>query len=279
MKPKIILCLALVLSGGLSGCSTTPPATGTKVYDYHSPDSGEVVVLKGLGNRLSVRVEADSWPAMIEKTRPTFAWNGRDMMWIGNDTNGQPQFVLDEAYIYQPTNQPLRWVLLDEQEAPFDGYYGDVMGNNLRGVATLQREVPVAHNDAGIIGEYAVVKSTNPRFGTVYEIGWQKLMANGTCLCEFNRRLYVLNDRKDRWHFLGEGPAEGESHYGGTTMESKVAWDNSTTNEFPLRIRFHSIDTDHDNRIDGDANSQPDVVTTNDYVMAGTFPAHFQRTK
>jgi hypothetical protein len=104
-------------------------------------------------------------------------------------------------------------------------------------------------------------------------------MANGTCLCEFNRRLYVLNDRKDHWHFLGEGPAEGESHYGGTTMESKVAWDNSTTNEFPLQIRFHSIDTDHDNRSEGDANSQPDVVTTNDYVMAGTFPAHFQRTK
>ena len=38
------------------------------------------------------------------------------MMWIESDTNGQPQFVLDEAHVYRPTNQTPRWVLLKSEK-------------------------------------------------------------------------------------------------------------------------------------------------------------------
>src|SRR5690242_6621280 len=279
MNPKLFLSLALVLSGGLFGCTTTSAATETKFFDYSTPDSGDVGTLNGLGRCLSIRVEADSRQALIEKTKPAFVWNGRDMMWVEKDKNGQPEFILDEAYIYQPTYQPPRWVLLDTQDAPFDEWYGAVMGNNLHGVAPLHRTVPVADNDAGVIGDYAVIKSANPRFGTVYEIGWQKLMANGTCLCEFNRRLYILHDRKDRWHFLGEGPAEGHGHNGNTIVESKVVWNDLMTNEIPLQLQFHCIDTSHDNQGEHVTNSPPDVFTTNDYVLAGNFPAQLQKIK
>jgi hypothetical protein len=97
MKRKLILCLALVLSGGLFGCSTNPPAAETKVFNYSTPDSGAVVVLNGLGKCLSVRVEADSWQALIEKTKPTFAWNGRDMMWIESDTKFKREPITDSG--------------------------------------------------------------------------------------------------------------------------------------------------------------------------------------
>jgi hypothetical protein len=282
MKPKLILGLALVLSGGLFGCSTTPLAAGTKVFNYSTPDSGDVVALKGLGKRLSVRVEADSWQALIEKTKPAFAWNGRDMMWIESDTNSQPQFVLDEAYIYQPTNQPLRWVLLDTHDAPFDEWYGEVMGNNLRGVATLHKTVPIADNDAGEIGEYAVVKSSNPKFGTVYEIGWQKLMANGTCLCEDNRRIYVLKDRANQWHFIGEGIGDSSGKSGieddGTSVDARVVWMKSKTNDLPFQIQFVCQNCETEASDAPDFVPRPGLVTYDEYILAGTFPAPLRRT-
>jgi hypothetical protein len=144
--------------------------------------------------------------------------------------------------------------------------------------------VPVPHNDAGIIGEYEVVKSVNPRFGTVYEIGWQKLMANGTCLCEENRRLYVLEDRANQWRFLGEGIAEGndKSHYlpGFTSVESRVVWTNSKTHDLPVEIRIIVKDTTMEVAGEGDANStpRPDWTTCREYVLGGPFPAAMRRT-
>jgi hypothetical protein len=284
VKSKLVLCLVLVLSGGLCGCSTTPPAAGTKVFDYSTDCSpaSEGLVLKGLGKRLSIRVEADSWPALIEKVKPTFAWNGCDMMWIEKDKLDRPQFVLDEAYMYQPTNQPRCWVLLDQHDAPYDEWYGGVMGNNLRGVATLHKTVPIADNDAGEIGEYAVVKSTHPRFGTVYEIGWPKLMANGSGLCEECRLLYVLKDRANQWRFLGEGigNCSGKSGITGirTSVESRVIWTRSRTQELPLQIQFLCQTYESEASDDPDFIPRPDWVTYHESVLTGPIPAHFRPT-
>ncbi len=207
------------------------------------------------------------------------------MMWIEKSTNSQPQFELDEAYIYQPANQPLRWVLLDtHNDAPFDEWYGEVMGNNLHGVANEQKTVPVAKNDADEIGEYAVVKSIHPRFGTVYEIGWQKLMSNGTCLCEDNRRLYVLQDPAGDWHFIGEGVGEGHGKSGGqtgefNTAESRVVWTGLKNQDVPVQIQFIQKTTWMEWAGDGDAFvPRPDWTTYDEYVLAGKFPAALRRT-
>jgi hypothetical protein len=284
MNCKNILSLGLVFSGIVFGCSTKPPAVGTQILDYRTADADDVIVLKGLGQRLSVREEADSLDALIARVKPAFVWNGRDMLWVATDTNCRPQFVLDEAYVYQPTNEPRRWVLLEEHDAPYDSCYGEVMGHNLRGVATLHEAVPVANNDAGVIGEYAVVKSVDPRFGTVYEIGWQKLMANGTCLCEENRRLYVLEDRAKRWHFLGEGVGQGNDKGPGsagfTEVESRVVWTESNAPDLPVQIRIIVKETEMELEGEGAGNSnpRPDQTTYEEYILAGHFPATVVRT-
>ena len=283
MKPKLLLGLALVLSGGLFGCSTTPPAAETKVFDYSSdPIESGAGKIDGLGKSLSIREEADSWLALVQKVKPTFAWNGCDMMWIENDTNGEPQFILDEAYIYQPTNQPLRWVLLDTRDAPFDEWYGEVMGRNLRGVATLHKTVPVADNDAGVIGDYAVAKSINSKFGTVYEIGWQKLMANGSCLCEDNRRLYVWKDRANQWRFIGEGIGDSTGKSGieddGISVDARVVWVKSKTNDLPFQIQFVCQNCETEASDAPNFVPRPGLVTYDEYILAGTFPAPLRRT-
>jgi hypothetical protein len=286
MRTKLILCLAVGLSGFLAGCSSaTPIPRKTVVYpSIQNQPADEVVVLKELGQRLSVRVEADSWPALLEKVKPAFAWGGRDMMWIEQGANGQPRFILDEAYIYHPTNQPLRWVLLDTHDAPFDALYGEVTGNNLHGVADMQKTVPVAKNDADEIGEYAIVKSAHPRFGKVYEIGWQKLMANGTCLCEDNRRLYVLQDRTGQWYFIGEGVGEGHGKSGGHTgefnsAESRVVWMGSKNQDLPVEIQIIQKTTWMEWAGDGDAFvPRPDWTTYDEFVLAGAPPAVLRRT-
>ena len=156
MKPKLILCLALVLSGGLFGCSTNPPVVETKVFDYSNGDSPATgVVITGLGKTYTISESADSWPALIKKTKPTFAWNGCDMMWIENDTNGQPQFVLDEAYIYQPTNQPRQWILAKDERTKenyevwqHEDWWRQFGNCNLRVVVNLQDSKPES-NDWG----------------------------------------------------------------------------------------------------------------------------------
>jgi len=278
MKSKVIAA-SLILSALLSGCATSPPVAAPKLYDYSADPSSaaEGCVLKGLGNRLAIRVSAESWPALVEKVKPTFAWNGRDLMWIETDLNGQPRFVLDEAYIYQPTNQPPRWVLLDTHEGPFDEFYGTVMGNNLRGVATVRANIPMADNDWGAVGEFAVAKSTHPLFGTVYEIGWQKLMANGSCLCEYNRRFYVLRDRANQWHFIGEGIGDSSGKSGTTSsstdVKSRAIWTKSETTYPPLEIQFIC------QVVEGEASDAPDFdprptwTTYGESILTGPFPA------
>jgi hypothetical protein len=217
MKPKLILCLALVLSGGLFGCSTNPPVAETKIFDYSSGDSPvtDGLVLTGLGKSFSVRASADSWLSFVQNLKPTFAWNGCDMMWIKNNTNGQPQFILDEAYIYQPTNQLRQWILVKDErtEKKYNGWQNEdwwrQFGNyNLYAVANLQDSKSLP-NDGDYYGNYAVVKAANRHYGVVYEIGWQDEMSGGNAHPEYSRRIYVFKDNLNHWHFLGEGPAEG----------------------------------------------------------------------
>lgn len=275
IKTNSILCLALVLSVDLLGRS----ATGrVGVIDYSTVSAyrgpGQI---NGLGKRLSIRVAASSWPELLAKVQPAFAWNGCDMLWIEKDTNGQPLFVLDEAYLYQRTNGPPQWVLLNENDdAPYDEDYGEVMGRNLRGVAKLQKSVPVADNDAGIIGDYTVVLSTNSRFGTVYEIGWQQLMANGTCLCENNRHLYLFEDMAQQLHFIGEGPGVGNSKDGANQgssydMTANVVW---LTNS-PAQIRFViRYEDDYWTGPNGDSRQDRSLITYQDAVLSSNERAH-----
>ncbi|HTB86239.1 MAG TPA: hypothetical protein VK742_21505 [Candidatus Sulfotelmatobacter sp.] len=290
MKFKLILCLALVLSSGFLGCSTISPATKTEVLDYandNSPDTEEVEVTD-LGNCFSIRLAADSWPALVRKTKPRFAWSGCDLMWIETNQQGELQFTLDEAYVYQPTNQPLQWVLLDEKtNVPYkDGNRVDPRNFdsclNLRAVAPLRDDIPRVQNDGGERGNYAVTTGTNPRHGSVYQIGWQREMGASPAHPEYERRIYLFQDRLNDWHFLGEGPEQGEERGAENAVQSQVEWIEAAKHEPPLKIKFH-VETrisprEWDYSAD-DTNYPPDEYKTNNYVLAGPFPAKFQELK
>jgi hypothetical protein len=284
MKPKLILGLALVLSGGLFGCSTAP-TIGAQVFNYSNGDSpvADRVVLTGLGNSYSIYAAADSWPALLQKVKPTFAWNGCDMMWISNNKKGQPQFVLDEAYIYQPTNQPRQWILVKNERIEknyeiwqHENWWRQFGNQNLRAVVSLQDSKPES-SDGGYYGNYAVVKAANRYYGIVYEIGWQEEMSGGNGLLTYSRRIYVFKDKVNRWHFLGEGPEEGWEKGGGETVESRVVWNATSTNKLPLQVRFHCEVTTTPYTVDNDdTNQPPDVTLCSDSMLAGSFPAQCQ---
>jgi hypothetical protein len=303
MNPNFFRVIALVLSGGLLGCQSTatrsqlagereqfasiyqdekqPTAEPVTFLSYSNGDSpvtdGDVVT--DLGGGTFIHAAADSWPALVAKVKPMFAWNGCDLLWIEPDTNGQPQFVLDEAYLYQPTNQPRQWVLLRSitpkmgppevrPEAPrfFYSRY------NLFTVATLQKTVP--HSDHG--DNYAVAISTNRRQGVIYEIGWQREMSIGTAHPEYGRRIYLWKDRAAHWHFVGEGPEEGWARGGGQTVTSRVVWQDSKTNASPFQIRFHCEETtlpDNVSADDSNPSDPPYVTICTDYVLEGQLPA------
>lgn len=340
MNTKYIQVLALVLIGGLCGCSTisnhrytklplknngliqlalvhdpgkasknycqlnensfrqaaaelqepmddppiTPSAYGTTSLNYSNDDSPMMsgVVVTDLGGGGFIHAGADSWLALVEKVKPTFAWNGCDMMWIEKDKRGQPLFVLDEAYLYEPTNQPRQWVLLRNStpkmsegdlrpEAP-KFFYSTY---NLLAVAALQDAVP--HSDHG--DNYAVAISTSRKFGTVYEIGWQREMSVGSGHAEYGRRIYVLRDRTNKWHFLGEVPEEGGGKGGGSTVQARVVWNAASTNKLKLQIRFHAEQlTSPYNFGEDETNIPPYLTVCSEYVLAGDFPSRFRST-
>jgi hypothetical protein len=63
-------------------------------------------------------------------------------------------------------------------------------------------------------------------------------------------------------------------------VESQVVWDDSKTNELPLQIKFIEEDTEYPIGYEADdTNRPPDVTTTNEYVLAGKFPAQLRKVK
>jgi hypothetical protein len=283
---KLLLCLALVLGSGSRAFSgSASPATSTEIINYSTGDSplSDGVVITGLGKAFSTRVSADSWPALVQKLKPTFAWNGCDMMWIERDISAQPKFILDEAYIYQPTNQSRRWILVKDDRTESwsalwsrEDWWRQFGNYNLRADIPLQKTIPDAA-DNGDRGNYAVIKSANERLGTVYEIGWQREISPGNGLADYGRRIYVWEDRSNHWHFLGEGPEEGSAKGGYNTVELQVLWNATSTNKPPLQIRFHCEDVTTPYNVDADdTNPPPDVTIYSDCMLAGRFPAKCQ---
>jgi len=203
------------------------------------------------------------------------------MMWIETDQCGLPKFILDEAYVYQPTNQPRRWILVKDERTEknwLDEDWWRQFGNcNSHSEINLQ-DVKPSPSDGGYYGDYAIVKSTNKHCGAVYEIGWQDEMSDGNAHPIFGRRIYLFKDKNNHWHFLGEGPKEGAERGWEITVESSVEWDNSKTNKIPLQIQLRCEDTEYPVGYEADdTNRPPDVTRTNEYLLAGKFPAQFRK--
>jgi hypothetical protein len=258
-----VLAMAAESRRGEGGPAADPPA-------LPSP------VLKEMGDGVSIGAEAESWEALVEKVRPAFTWGGRDMRWIGQDEQGNPQFTLDRAYVFQPEGELARWALL----AFGDGADARVFSlNYIRRTARLYEEDKIPVHDGGS-GDYAVVKSHHPAAGMLYEIGWESIQSAGSSAAIEERRLYLLRDGNGRWHFVGEGPGPGagKSGYNVTylcSVESSVTW--TGVPDGPVRIEF----TVRDSRIEGGEMPEDGVPRRrrDEYsrvVLAGRMPAALQ---
>ncbi len=225
--------------------------------------------LDGLGDSIVIDDSADSWPELCAKVKPTFAWNGMDMMWIESDAQGKPLFRLNHAYVYQPDGEKPQWVCLSFKEEGTDGYYF-FMGHNVPGKARLMGTKPTSDHGSG---DYAIVLSENPQHGTVYEVGWQKEMANGTSLAEVQRRLYLLKDRKGRWVFLGEGPEvywgrSGWREMEGTYGEANIVWESR--NGLPCRVEFFITNVKRERAHEGVQLNLPTLETREEGELDGS---------
>ena len=208
-------------------------------------------VLAGLGERLAIAAEAPTLAGLQQQLKPNFAWDKCCMMWVRENPAGKPEFTMDRAYVYQPKGEDPKWVVLEARDAPFDEMYAQVMGYNLKAVAPVLETKPTGDNGSG---DYAIVLSHRAGLGTVYEIGWQDLLANGTSLAETERRLYVLKDSGGKYRFIGEGPGEGHGKNGYLTMfairqEARVTW--AKDSQAPCRIDF-MVETKDDQWSSGD---------------------------
>lgn len=272
MNRLLTACLVLLSIGAWTGCSTLPDTAATP------PAPPQIT---GLGNTFTISLAADSWPHLVKKAKPAFSWNGQDLLWIQTDAQGRPRFILDEAYTFQPTNEPLQWVLLNPIQV--GGNIDDpgcetprffYSGLNLHAVLTVQDQAPPCHND-GTKDSYAIRLDAAKAFGTVYEIGWQRETSRGIGHPDYGRRIYVLRDATNQWHFLGEGPEEGAEQGATTNLKSRVIWESNGSNSLP-QIRFREEDTNYPSTSANDTNAPSPRVTHHEYVLSGPFPAPLQ---
>jgi hypothetical protein len=242
-----------------------------------------------VGSRLSMGVVADSWAELLAKTKPSFTWHDGDLLWIESNGRGEPQFTLDEAHLYQPPGARARWVLFDEEKcARFDPTWGlDSMGLCLRLVATLKAKRPekrdggflVEGEDGHEIDGYAVVLDRHPRAGTVYEVGWERQMANGVAHPVELRKIYLLRDPGGRWQFLGEGCSDYCDRENESEAHARVEWVETKSGPIP-EVRFVTTDDDHGHFTNEDNVSADwrDVVMHEEHVLAAPFPAQLRET-
>ncbi len=266
---------------GSASNPTTRPAT-TRPAEADSSQAQPAVpgpVLRGLGGRLAIRVEAKSWEALVKKVAPTFTWGGRDMMWIGKGQKGDPRFTMDHAYVYQPAGKAPRWVLLDYKSAPYDKWSAQIGGECIRRTAKLRASKPRSDHGSG---DYAVVKDVTAKVGTVYEVGWQALMGGGTHLLVAERRLYLWHDAGGKWHFLGEGPKESTGKMGHARnytyrTESRVMWTPPPVKpvvKFTVTCTYREWSTSDD----PDFIPRRDRIQYSQCLLDGRFPATLRRT-
>jgi hypothetical protein len=306
MKTQALLSFLLILTGcvivrGAAGPNAIGAIDAEKEASApETPPSAEL--LKEPERR--IRLEAKSWPELVDKAKPTLSWStsvdeasagdlgpeelGCYLMWIAADGEGRPQFSLEAAYTYQPDEkQPVRWVLLAKEE----GRDVERHLNIPPSVAKLVEAVPKPEGDAEYVHDYALAMATDDRFGTVYEIGWN-LDYQGNADPEDLRLLYVLQDRAKQWHFIGEGPTM--SHFGrglengwgwshAVEVQRQVAWRENAGPDSPVEVHFQVKSTD--SRWYGDADTLdpilpllPNLVTNEDAILAGKFPSGLRVT-
>jgi hypothetical protein len=255
MNLRIAGCLAFVCCGALVGCSTASrqhaEQGGGQAQKAPIPDP----ILERLDVTSQVRASAESWEKLVAEVKPTFAWQdgdgGCNLMWVRDDHVNPPYFELDRAFGYQAEGGKLQWVLL---KTPLDAsMYSQVNNVNVYGRAMIVHEKPSLPGDSRGAGEYALVVASDQNHGTVYEIGWEGIMGEGTGHPLEEKRIYVLQDKSGQWRLLGEGPSEGRGGSGGGiwgqsfVTAKKVHWNPVSSSGVEIMFTCENVDSEvHD---------------------------------
>ena len=161
---------------------------------------------------------------------------------------------MNRAYDLQPEAGPPAWFLLEAEEGACE-----------RGIVDYARHVDFKPQ----------IVTKHPELGVVYRATWPSLVStpHGNLTA---RTLFLICDGDHRWHFIGEGPEEGEGkqsmdeHYV-TRVESRGEW--VADRAAPLNIRctriilwFTPSEIENDPRF-------PDLELRQDFILGGKLPA------
>jgi hypothetical protein len=126
MKPKLILCLALVLSGGLFGCSTTkthseaanPLSLSIALLD--SPNNREIYVCINTNCHFHVVITNNSkQPQNLLQEGSSWGWETMSFELI--DEKGNKYLISRNGPTFWTDNAPVHWVL-----KPGESYVRDI---------------------------------------------------------------------------------------------------------------------------------------------------------
>jgi len=115
MKPKLILCLALVLSGGLFGCSTAKPHSDAanplslSIALLDSPNSPEIYVSINTNCHFHVVITNNSKQTQnLLREESTWGWETMSFELIDEKGN---KYLIQRTPIWCTDNGPVHWVL------------------------------------------------------------------------------------------------------------------------------------------------------------------------
>ena len=260
------LCVALAL-GAAMGCRKDRPAAASQPaanpepgpisYEPGRDREGPVEVYSGpLSKRLRVRVQAETWDALVAKVKPDVTWSGTDrdgqdgvsrwngpnMLWIEKDAKGRTVFHLEQAFAWRPRGQKTQWILIEDvsdqeganddgnnmEDSPVGDEPYEAMLTNQSLAARIAHGKPKdeSFDGAGNAGEYAQDISRDPRGGVVCEVGWTPSPNRDGCE-QWERTLYFWRKPIGPWRFIGEAPLtyqQSRNHGESASMEAKVCW-------------------------------------------------------
>jgi hypothetical protein len=201
-------------------------------------------------DQIQVRRKAGSLAELVRTTRPTFVWNDSDMLWVERDDQGKPRFSLNHAYELDGLRG---WVLLDAR--------GDYVAE---GLVDYLREQTAGQ-----------VISADPHHGSVYLLNWSSHHMTGTGPVDCTREILLLCDRKQKWHFIGEGVGTIDGRASTkrirTEVSYKVSWVDSAENPLSIQATRTAFIIAH--------NAERDDTTTfrsrRDYTLSGKIPGEF----
>jgi len=206
-----------------------------------------------LGNQIHSRAHARTLDALVDRTRPTFAWGDGDMLWVMSDVHGKPLFALNHAYQLDDPSRPGAWVLFDASASYVPN-----------GLVEYTRQVTPGR-----------VLAHDRQHGTVYLVSWNSRERTGTGIVGASRQILLWRDRAGDWKFVGEAPAILRGQSGPRTFTTSITYRVQWTAHASSSLEIHATRSENTDYSSG--NEAVALHVCRDYLLDGNLPAEFVR--